>query len=210
MIAPDEKSGSVHDIGRDLILVQDNQQFWKGKIPEPDKDAQWTNAARAIGSGINVHFSKIGGTDWDYGCMAWGLTQQPDVLVPLLEKTYPEALQILRSADSTIASVLFNLAAFTQDIFQLARIWCGFDYKQDIIQFNAALMKRPKALAWWLATLYPTEMNDDGTMVAIPFNKTIQHLFTGLTEYLTSTNPQWTWAGLAKLQELPFDEQLAL
>ena len=207
LISPDEEAGVVHDIGKDLLLPQDIQQFFVGKIPSNEKDSTWTNSGRAIGSGVGVLFSKIGGTDWGYANLVWGLTQKPEVLEPLLARVYPEALQILRSADTTISSVLFNLAAYTQDLFHLARIWDGYDYKHDIIQFNAALMKRPKALRWWLDTLHPAQFDDAGIITPVPHNATIHLLFTGLISHLNSTNPTWKWVDLAKLQKLSFEEQ---
>jgi hypothetical protein len=210
ILAVDEASGLAHDIGSDLLLPEDVERYWAGKIPLSGKDDIWPNAGRAIGSGICVFFSKIGGTDWSYSNVVWGLNQEASVIEPMLQRVYPEASKILQSGETTLGSVMFTLAANTKDLFKLARIWDGYDYKHDILQFNAKLMKREKALSWWLNTLYSTTFTNDEGVHQVDFNKHIHHMFIGLTKHLNATKPEWTWTDMKELQSQAHYEQLKI
>lgn len=211
IIAVDEESGLAHDIGADLILPEDIERYWAGKIPLSGKDDVWPNAGRAVGSGIGVFFSKLGGTDWSYSNLVWGLTQDESLIEPMLSRVYPEATKILKSAEQTLSSVMFTLGANSKDLFKLARIWDGYDYKHDILQFNVKLMKRPKALQWWLDMKFPLTYTDDKEVtVSVDFNKHIHHMFNGLINHLNATKPEWTWSDLKSVQSLAHYQQLTI
>lgn len=207
IIAIDEASGLAHDPGADFLLPEDIERYFAGKIPLTGKDEIWPNSARIIGSGIGTFFAKMCGTDWTYANLVWGINQPAEKLDEMLRTVYPEATKILNSGEQTLGSVMFNLTAYTKDLFKLARIWDGFDYKHDILQFSARQLKKEKALTWWLNNLYPLIVESDGKILNQPFNMYIQCMFKGLINHLNISKPEWVWTDLKSLQALDYDDQ---
>ncbi len=143
LIAPHEEGkgcGAAWDIAEDLSDALLANNFWKGKIPSSDSDPIWSNAAIAVATGATRYLQVLTGKNWNYGLLAQVLTTPGHRLDAILSQYYPEAKQILQSAHETLSSVLFNLATYTQDIVQLARIYDGYEYKRPIQQATCKLL----------------------------------------------------------------------
>lgn len=221
-IAPDEKFSVAHAIAKDLILVQDAQQFWKGRIPENEKDPFWSTASRGVGAGLTAFLQREAGTDWSYNNLAYWKDQAPEIIEKILNKYYPEINQVMNMGTQSLGSVMGTMAGFTMDLNDLARIWDGYDYKQDIHQMSVALLKKKFWLKWFLQIRYPTlidlpeikkdqdgnEVENQEKLVAteIPTNQCTHFLLYGLISHFNKQG-DWKWTDLKDMLQQPWQVQ---
>ncbi len=221
LIAPHEEGkdcGAAWDIAEDLSDALLANKFWQGKIPSSDSDPIWSNAAIAVATGATRYLQVLTGKNWNYGLLAQVLTTPGHRLDAILSQYYPEAKQILQAAHETLSSVLFNLATYTQDIVQLARIYDGYEYKRPIQQATCKLLYTESGIELIanslrdnfdeesivnrvLADPNSKQYDAEKTMKA---NKIMIELFTGLIRMMNlrfvdseTKKPNWSWQDMA-------------
>ncbi|CAD9228025.1 conserved membrane hypothetical protein [Burkholderia cenocepacia] len=141
MIAPQEKSGEAWAVAKDLQVKAHAEEFWKGQIPDSDKDPFWNNAARSLGVASTVTLINTSGDDWGFNNITYYLKLSPKEYEPIVRKHYPEALQIIQMGETTLGSVMGTMESFTKHILQLAEVWDGYQYKHDIRQMSVRLLQ---------------------------------------------------------------------
>lgn len=210
-IASDEKYSVPHAISRDMLLKQDMAQFAAGLVQVSEKDPFWGTSGRGIVTGIGAFLIAEAGTDWSYNNFAYFKDRPVAELIPIMQKYYPEMNQTMSMGEGPLGSIMGTVSSSCLFMNDVARIWDGYDYKIDIHQMSAALLKKKYWLYWYLATAFPQKgIIDNGgtpTEVDIPYNIcTTAILYAHITR-LTKEKPNWKWADLkAKLAE-PFKEQ---
>lgn len=193
LISPENKGAVSWDLAKDLSHRLRAEAFWKGVIPESDKDKIWSTAARLIGTGTTATLIELAPGCWNYGMQAAMLTKQPEQLAPWLSQYYPEAQQIIGAAADTIKSVMFNLTTYAASFIELARIWDGYDIKKPVCQATHKALKHPKFVDFvfkdMVASRFDPDITDDEALdMALLFKGTVMHL--------NKNNPQWVWADL--------------
>ncbi|ANJ72221.1 hypothetical protein A9Y76_06980 [Ralstonia insidiosa] len=141
MIAPQEKSGEAWAVATDLQVKAHAEEFWKGQIPDSEKDPFWNNAGRSLGAASTVALINTSGNDWSFNNITYYLKLSPKEFEPIVRQHYPEALQIIQMGDTTLSSVMGTLESFTKHILQLAEVWDGYQYKHDIRQMSVRLLQ---------------------------------------------------------------------
>ena len=216
LISPENKGSVSWDLAKDLSHRLKAEAFWKGVIPESDKDKIWSTAARLIGTGTTSTLIELAPGCWNYGMQAFFLTKQPEQMAPWLNQYYPEAQQVIGAAADTIKSVMFNLTTYAASFIELARIWDGYDIKKMICQATAQALKHQKFVEYvfkdMFAIRFDPEMPDDQALdMALAFKGTVMHLnkhkpdwkWVDFSEHITSHSPadQYKLAGLALPKE---------
>ena len=216
LISPENKGSVSWDLAKDLSHRLKAEAFWKGVIPESDKDKIWSTAARLIGTGTTSTLIELAPGCWNYGMQAFFLTKQPEQMAPWLNQYYPEAQQVIGAAADTIKSVMFNLTTYAASFIELARIWDGYDIKKMICQSTAQALKHQKFVEYvfkdMFAIRFDPEMPDDQALdMALAFKGTVMHLnkqkpdwrWVDFSAHITSHSPadQYKLAGLALPKE---------
>lgn len=190
LISPENKGSVSWDLSKDLSHRLRAEAFWKGVIPESDKDKIWSTAARLIGTGTTSTLIELAPGCWNYGMQAAFLTKQPEQMAPWLNEYYPEAKQVIGAAADTIKSVMFNLTTYAASFIELARIWDGYDIKKMICQSTAQALKHQKFVEYvfkdMFAIRFDPDMPDDQALdMALAFKGTVMHL--------NKHKPDWKW-----------------
>jgi Type IV secretion-system coupling protein DNA-binding domain len=213
-IAPDEKFSVPHDIAKDLLLPQDFAQFSAGLINVSEKDPFWGTSARGFTTGIGAFLVKEAGTDWSYNNFAYFKDLSVETLTPLLDKYYPELGPILRMGDTPLSSIVGTVASNLMFLNDVARIWDGYDYKVEIHQMSAKLLKRKFWLEWYLVTAFPVKqfIQEDGkdVEVIVPWNVCTSSFLYSHIQALNKSKPKWKWADLKAALQQPWDRQVKI
>lgn len=204
-IAPDEKFSVKYAISKDLSLVQDWQQFAAGLIEVSEKDPFWGQAARGVVTGIGAFLIKECGEDWSFNNLAYFKDMPAPFLAHVLRKYYPEIQTIMSMGEAPLSSVLGNLTASLVWVNDLARIWDGYEYKKEIHQLNAKMLRRDFWLDYMLDSMFPIDIEQESVLDEV-FNHT-KSMLTGLVKHLNKTKKVWTWKDLKSLLEMPFSAQ---
>lgn len=157
----DEKHHIPHWISRDLKLAQDVAQYVSGLIEVSDSDPFWGNAARAVTTGVGAFLCKQANGLWGYSHLAYFKDLKPEEIQPIINKYYPEANQIISMGEQSLSSVLGTMSASLTFINDAARIWEGYDYKKDIHQMTAAMLRKPFWIEWFLDKAYGYTPTDE-------------------------------------------------
>ncbi|MEL4177736.1 type IV secretory system conjugative DNA transfer family protein [Roseateles sp. PN1] len=204
-VSPHTKGSLSWNIGTDIYHHLVAQAFWEGVIPANDKDPIWSTSARQMTTGITASLIAVAPNLWNYGMLAHMLMKTAEQLSPILMKHYPEATQVLRSAEQTLSSVMFNVGAYASSFIQLARIHDGFDLKKPICQATAAALKLPDYL----------DMVADDLMSDLDMPEGIRNMqglmFKAITTHLNKIQPGWNWIDYGRfLKATDMDKQLAI
>ncbi len=210
-IATDEKFSVPHDISKDLLLKQDMAQFAAGLVPVSEKDPFWGTQGRGMVTGIGAFLIAEAGTDWGYNNFAYFKDLSVAELVPIMQKYYPEMNQTMTMGEGPLGSIMGTVSAACLFMNDVGRIWDGYDYKVEIHQMSAALLRRDFWLYWYLAKAFPltATIDNDGKeeTVEVPYNVCTSSILYAQIKRLTASNKKWKWADLkAKLSE-SFDLQ---
>lgn len=207
-IAPDEKYSVPHAIARDMLLVQDFAQFANGLIPVNDNDKFWGTAARATATGIGAVLCKEAGTDWSYNNLAYFKDMSPAELEPYIRKSYPELGPILSMAEQTLSSIIGTVATNLMFVNDVARVWDGYDYKVEIHQMSAGLLRKKFWIDFWFDRAYPKTVMIDDKLEVITFNVFTRLILQGHLNTLNAEGKKWKWTELKALLQGNFDQQL--
>lgn len=206
-VGPHTKGSLSWNYSTDLYHPLVAQAFWEGVIPSNDKDPIWSTSARQIATGVTASLIATAPNLWTSGMLAHMLLKDAEQLKPILAEHYPEATQVLRSAEQTLSSVMFNIGAYASSFVQLARIHDGFDLKKPICQATAAALKLPAYL----------EMVADDLMhgVEADMPESIRQMqgvmFKAITTHLNKIQPAWCWIDYGRfLKAHDMDAQLRI
>ena len=123
LFAPWDERSFAWDVGRDCINKQDAREFAARLIPSNDKDPMWSNASRAILTGLIVSLQSRHGTEWGFKELANLIPLSVDAIRDIIEQHNPEALRSVEEESKTTQSILINLSAFVAIISDLANAW---------------------------------------------------------------------------------------
>lgn len=123
LFAPWDERSFAWDVGRDCINKQDARELAARLIPSNDKDPMWSNASRAILTGLIVSLQSMHGTQWGFQDLANLIPLPIDEIRNIIEQHNPEALRSVEEESKTTQSILINLSAFMAVIFDLANAW---------------------------------------------------------------------------------------
>lgn len=211
-VATDEKYSVPHDIAKDMLLKQDMAQFAAGLVQVSEKDPFWGTSGRGIVTGIGAFLIAEAGTDWSYNNFAYFKDRPVAELIPIMQKYYPEMNQTMSMGEGPLGSIMGTVSSSCLFMNDVARIWDGYDYKIDIHQMSAALLKKEFWLYWFLATAFPQTgfIDDDGKSkeVEIPYNICTSGILYTHIKRLNQTNPNWKWIDLKEKLSEPFKNQV--
>ncbi|WP_175912327.1 type IV secretion system DNA-binding domain-containing protein [Burkholderia metallica] len=218
MIAPHNKNGVAWWVAKDFENKLHAEEFWKGQIPDSDKDPFWPNTARSVGVGSTVALIDTCGTDWSFNNVVHYLKLTPEELEPIIRRHYPEALQIIQMGETTLSNVLGTMESFTKHLLQLAEIWDGYQYKRDINQMSVRLLQdqydeNQIRLAEHLIPIFK-EKNKEGEPPVIVENVIPHLVFRGLIRSLNKDigneeGLRWKWANMVEILKKPYREIFA-
>lgn len=211
-VCTDEKFGVPHAISRDLLLKQDMAQFASGLVPVSDKDPFWGTSGRGIVTGIGAFLIAEAGTDWGYNNFAYFKDLPVAELLPIMQKYYPEMNQTMSMGEGPLGSIMGTVSSSCLFMNDVARIWDGYDYKIDIHQMSAALLRKKFWLYWYLAKAFPQTavIDNEGKeeTVEVPYNICTSSILYSHITTLTATNNKWKWVDLKAKLAQPFEQQL--
>lgn len=141
LFAPWDERSFAWDVGRDCIDKQDARELAARLIPSNDKDPMWSNASRAILTGMIVYLQNKHKTQWGFRELADLIPLPIDKIRSILEQHNPEGLRSVEEASKTTQSILINLSAFMSVIFDLADAW-GDKPKGQRFSLRAWLMDK--------------------------------------------------------------------
>ena len=202
-VAPQDEDGVCWAIAEDLRNPLVANAFWKGKIPVEDKNPIWSLAAVSVCTGATTALQVLAPRAWNYGMLAHLLGKTGGELAIIIGEHYPEAKQVLNSVGETLASVMFNLGAYTADIIQLGRIHDCYDSKKPIRQSTANALQSPAFLNYIIRDMNGDTL--DGANETIRFKKATY--FKGVCLYLNKVKANWRWKDFAHFIKQPIDEQ---
>ncbi|QNP48376.1 TraM recognition domain-containing protein [Diaphorobacter aerolatus] len=187
-ITTDEKYMTPHAISLDLELTQDVAQFVAGMIPVSDKDSFWGNAARSVATGIGAFLCAEAKGLWGYSHFAYFKDLPPEEIAALLKKYYPESNQILAMGEQPLSSIMGTLAASLGFMNDVARIWEGYDYKKEIHQMTAAMLKLQFWQEWFLDKFLSIELTEENKEDIFKKSELISSLKTSLADTKKGTS----------------------
>ncbi len=215
-LSPEELGSISWDVAKDIYNNLLAYSFWEGKIPTPEGDQVWSKAAIEIGTGSTVFHQCLAPESWTYGMLAYMFGKEPKDLLKIL-KYHPEAKQILKSPEETIGSVMFNLASFTSDLIQLARVFDGFEEKKSVYQATAKALKFDDYLKY-----ISDEMAEDFIEVQDKNDSSVKNqiteemarfkslMFKGMVRYFNNRNKKWVWQNIDLFVKQPIHKQVSL
>ncbi|MBU9118430.1 type IV secretion system DNA-binding domain-containing protein [Burkholderia multivorans] len=214
MIAPQEKSGEAWDVANDLQVKAHAEEFWKGQIPDSEKDPFWNNAARSLGAASTVALINTSGNDWSLNNVTYYLKLSPKEYEPIVRQHYPEALQIIQMGDTTLSSVMGTLESFTKHILQLAEVWDGYQYKHDIKQMSVRLLQDKYESNQYLFAESLMPVFDDQSKIILENllpNMILRGLLKTFNEEIgNEEGNRWRWKQMADTLRKPYREILKI
>lgn len=141
LFAPWDERSFAWDVGRDCVDKQDARELAARLIPSNDKDPMWSNASRAILTGMIVYLQNKHKTQWGFRELADLIPLPIDQIRSIIEQHNPEGLRSVEEASKTTQSILINLSAFMSVIFDLADAW-GDKPKGQRFSLRAWLMDK--------------------------------------------------------------------
>ncbi|WP_205191349.1 type IV secretion system DNA-binding domain-containing protein [Burkholderia sp. LMG 13014] len=216
MCAPHDKNGVAWWVANDLNNKLHAETFWKGQIPDNEKDPFWSMSSRAVSVGSTVALINECGTDWGFNNVVHYLKLTAAELEPIIRQHYPEAIQIIQMGETTLSNVLGTMESFTTHLLQLAEAWDGYQYKRDINQMSVRLLQdqyetNQIRLAEHLIGIFQ-ESNGKSTPI---IDNIIPHLvFRGIIrslnkEFGNEEGKRWAWANMVSILKKPYREIFA-
>lgn len=136
-------SGPAWDIAADCPTRNHARELARALIPVSGKDPLWGNAANMIFIACVCKLQVERGSAWGWGDLLDLILLPVDQLKPIAERFYPPATQAVADAESkTTQSIVINLTAFMQDVYEMALAWK--DAKEKFSFCN-----------WWSGTTGP-------------------------------------------------------
>ncbi len=123
LFAPWDERTYVWDIAGDCRNKNDARELAARLIPGNDKDPMWSNASRAILTGMIVHLQATKKTAWGFRELADLIPLPISDICQIVGKHNPEGLRSVTDASKTTQSILINLEAFMSVIYDLADAW---------------------------------------------------------------------------------------
>ena len=123
LIAPWDSRSEAWDIGADCRNKQDARELAARLIPGNDKDPMWSNASRSVLTGLIVYLQSNKGTAWGFRDLANLLPEPIERIQEIMKLHNPDGLRCVEEASKTTQSILINLSAFMQVIYDLADAW---------------------------------------------------------------------------------------
>ena len=123
LFAPWDSRSSVWDIASDCRSKQNARDLAAQLIPANDKDPMWSNASRAILTGMIVSLQVTKEFDWGFRDIADLIPLPIAEIHGIMKKYNPEGMRSVEDASRTTQSILINLSAFMSVIFDLADAW---------------------------------------------------------------------------------------
>lgn len=192
---------SVHDkesarwaIGKDIRLKQHAFQFFSGWIRVDPKQPIWGESAINVGAASFVYNQTFNGTDWTLGNVAWFMSQSLEFKQKFVNQHFLEVKDTFNMSGETLGSVMGTFGAEVSPvIIQLADIYCGYYYKENIAQLSTTLLRREHNVLLLGSSLFPTETTEtDGDQVITyqhPTNIVPGILIRGLVRSLNKKFP---------------------
>lgn len=137
ILDPSDSRSWIWDIATDLKNLSDIKKFAAAIIPSKGNDPMWSNAARAVLTGMIVYLRDNIVDEFGNACYTWEdlsdmITLKPSQLVHIMEKCHPEALLMIANiseetgeieTNATSFGIMVNLLAFMGGVRDLSRFW---------------------------------------------------------------------------------------
>jgi hypothetical protein len=205
-------------VGKDICTRTTATDFWAGIIQIKEGEV-WGPASITTATGLTFFLQVMAGMHWNFGMLGHLMTKTPQEVEPILAQYHPEALQIIRSGEDTVGSVLMNLASYTGFLIELGRIWDGFDTKKVICQATAGALKNTKYVDFVKRDMQQSMFLDmeERANFLLQSNDGIENdsivngvMFKAACMHLNNTNKNWSWKDFSNLVEMNFEEQKAI
>lgn len=116
--------GLAWDIARDCPTRNHARELARALIPVSDKDPLWGNAAGMVFIACICKLQAERRQGWGWGDLLDLIMLPVSELKPIAEAYYPPASQAVADAESkTTQSIVINLTAFMQDVYEMALAW---------------------------------------------------------------------------------------
>lgn len=123
IIAPWHR-GPGWDIAKDCPTRNHAREIARALIPVSDKDPLWGNAAGMVFIACVCKLQAEKGLGWGWGDLLDLIMLPVAELKPIAEQYYPPAVQAVADAESkTTQSIVINLTASMQDVYEMALAW---------------------------------------------------------------------------------------
>jgi hypothetical protein len=123
LFAPWDARSFAWDIGRDCLDRHDAREFAARWIQENEKDPMWSNASRAILTGLIVYLQVQHGMQWGFRELADLIPEPLNRIAGIIAIHNPEGLRSVEEASKTTQGILINLSSSMSVIFDLAKAW---------------------------------------------------------------------------------------
>lgn len=129
-------AGPSWDIAADCPTRGHARELAKSLIPVSEKDPLWGNAAGMIFTAILCRLQAERGTEWGWGDIYEHITKDISELRDIAARFYPPAVQAIADAESkTTQSIVINLTAFMQDVYEMALAWQNTKEKFSFVRW---------------------------------------------------------------------------
>ena len=132
LFAPWDARSSAWDIAADCLNKSDAREVAARLIPENEKDPMWSNASRSILTGMIVYLQATRGRDWGFRDLEELIAAPLPEIERIMRDYHHEGLRSVEDAGKTTQSILINLSAFMQVIFDLSDAWGDTPQKKRI------------------------------------------------------------------------------
>lgn len=171
LLAPWDTRSAVWHVAEDVATKAAAREFAAQLIVE-SKPPMWSNAARAVLTGILIYLQSTKPGRWGFGDAAKLAAADRATLLEICQAHHPEAVRMVEHDNVTTQGILINLAAYFQPVFDLAAAWP-----------NAPAKGRGFSVRRWL-------LRENRTCVILQGNEQFKQLATGLHASLVAIASQ--------------------